>query len=393
MSKEDFDRFLALLGGFLKLDKKQRLMISDELRDHLEMRVEALVGAGVDEANAQQQALEEFGDAAGVAARFAFLSRMRTRRRIMKIASISMLVAIPVVIATILLWPETRNRGLNLPVASAQDENPVLKSDSDSSTGASTNSYASDAGSGKNDRPAGINQQLGVTTSNPQDLAAEAKLELDFSIKGGSLFQDLCEQITQSVGLQVILDESAKDTITRDSEIDENFSLYETSLRSALDLLLKKYDCTFTIQEGVLVILSIDKAEQERIVRMYDVSDIVEHCGASGLTFHKMKAGDGDGRFGSQAASATPFNSEKSGMSAGAGANAPPRQFVPNKPETVQSLVLAISEIVEPDSWEANGGTSRIVALGDRLVVSAPFGVNYKIKTFLQDLRANMQLK
>jgi hypothetical protein len=393
MSKEDFDRFLALLGGFLKLDKKQRLMISDELRDHLEMRVEALVGAGVDESNAQQQALEEFGDAAGVAARFAFLSQMRTRRRIMKIASISMLVAIPVVIATILFWPETRNRGLNLPVASAQDEDPVVKSENESSDAESADSQGSNILSGKNFRPTGVNQQLGVTTSNPEDLAAEAKLELPFSVDSGSIFQDVVENITQNVGLQVILDESAKDTITRDTEIEENFSLHEISLRSALDLLLKKYDCTFTIKDGMLVILSEDEAESEQIIRVYDVSDIVEHCGASGLTFHKMKAGDGDGRFGKQSTTTTSSTNDKVAMSAGGGGIGTPREFVPNKPETVQSLVLAVSEIVEPDSWEANGGSSRIVALGDRLVVSAPFGVNYKIKTFLQDLRANMQLK
>ena len=65
MSNEEFENYLALVSRLLRLNRSQREMIRNEMRDHLETRVEEMVDSGVDRKDAIRSALEEFGDAAG----------------------------------------------------------------------------------------------------------------------------------------------------------------------------------------------------------------------------------------------------------------------------------------------------------------------------------------
>ena len=70
MSNEEFENYLALVSKLLRLDRRQRDMIGNEMRDHMETRVEEMVESGVDRTEAVRCALEEFGDAAGLANQF-----------------------------------------------------------------------------------------------------------------------------------------------------------------------------------------------------------------------------------------------------------------------------------------------------------------------------------
>ena len=63
MSDREFDNYLSLLSGLLRLRGKQRDAIAEELRSHLEDRLEELVAQGVAREAAIQQTLAEFGDA------------------------------------------------------------------------------------------------------------------------------------------------------------------------------------------------------------------------------------------------------------------------------------------------------------------------------------------
>src|SRR6202008_3010532 len=66
MSDHEFNNYLTLLAGLLRLGDKQRRAIAEELRTHLEDRVEELLARGVSRDEAVQRALAEFGDAAGL---------------------------------------------------------------------------------------------------------------------------------------------------------------------------------------------------------------------------------------------------------------------------------------------------------------------------------------
>ena len=91
MQDDELDRFVSLLKGLLKLKAGQCDSIGDELRDHLESRVEELTEKGQSREAAIRTALEEFGDSARLAHAFVVVERHNQRRRFMRMASFSVL--------------------------------------------------------------------------------------------------------------------------------------------------------------------------------------------------------------------------------------------------------------------------------------------------------------
>ena len=81
MPAGEFDAYLRALGSLLRLRPAQRAELADEFRDHLETRLEELTAAGVPRAAAVEAALEEFGDAAGLASHFTVQFTALARRR------------------------------------------------------------------------------------------------------------------------------------------------------------------------------------------------------------------------------------------------------------------------------------------------------------------------
>lgn len=89
MPEREFELYLDLLGRLLKLSPEQKSAISDELRDHLEVRFEELVQSGQSRDDAIRQALGEFGDAAGLAVDFTKVSRKKIRRVIVRTTAVT----------------------------------------------------------------------------------------------------------------------------------------------------------------------------------------------------------------------------------------------------------------------------------------------------------------
>src|SRR5262245_1806993 len=105
MSDHEFNNYLMLLSGLLRLGEKQRRAIAEELRSHLEDRLEELLARGVPPEQAIGQALAEFGDAAGLAAQFASISRGRRRRWLMRAISFSAAAMVLIAAGLVLFWP------------------------------------------------------------------------------------------------------------------------------------------------------------------------------------------------------------------------------------------------------------------------------------------------
>ena len=81
MSEQEFDVYLNLIAKLLRLSDTQRQAISDELRDHMEARLEELMDQGLTKEDAIHAAIEEFGDAAGLADQFTTITKQHTLRR------------------------------------------------------------------------------------------------------------------------------------------------------------------------------------------------------------------------------------------------------------------------------------------------------------------------
>ena len=108
MSQQEFDNYLALLVRLLRIAPQQREQVAEEFRAHLEDRLDDLLARGISRDQAVSLALEEFGDAAGLAAQLAQISTIRKRRWYMKVSAFSVAGLAAAVLLAIALWPESQ---------------------------------------------------------------------------------------------------------------------------------------------------------------------------------------------------------------------------------------------------------------------------------------------
>lgn len=120
MSEQDFEMYLTLLAKTLRLSDKQRSAIANELRDHLEARLEELTSEGVGKHDAIKTALAEFGDASALANDFTTIGKHRNRRRIMQTAFGTIAAAAVVAFAVMTLTPNNYQGNPTQPMAGAQ---------------------------------------------------------------------------------------------------------------------------------------------------------------------------------------------------------------------------------------------------------------------------------
>src|SRR5882757_1476808 len=108
MPEQDFELYLSLLSRFLRLKYAQRDEIADELRDHLEARLEELAARGLSRDEAIRAALDEFGDAAELANHFTQVAHIRKRRLIMRVTFGTITALAASLLVATAFWPETR---------------------------------------------------------------------------------------------------------------------------------------------------------------------------------------------------------------------------------------------------------------------------------------------
>src|SRR6476660_811808 len=119
MSDREFENYLQLLRGLLRLNRDQSEAISAELRSHMEDRLEELLARGLPREEAIQQALAEFGDAAGLGNKFGAISLSRKRRWLMRLMTFSTAATLLIAASLITFWPG-RNAAPGVAIAAAQ---------------------------------------------------------------------------------------------------------------------------------------------------------------------------------------------------------------------------------------------------------------------------------
>ena len=120
MSQQEFDTYLSLLCRLLRIAPRQREQVAEEFRAHLEDRLEELLSRGLPREEAIKLALEEFGDAAGLAAQLVSIVQGRRKRWIMRIGTISVAGLAAAVLLGVAFWPEGAK--VKAPQAVAQTE-------------------------------------------------------------------------------------------------------------------------------------------------------------------------------------------------------------------------------------------------------------------------------
>ncbi len=327
MSELQFESYLRLLGRFLRLTPGQQAAIADELRDHLDARLDDLARAGVARDDAIRRALDEFGDAAQLADHFSRITRDRKKRLVMRCTLGTVVAAAAALVFGSALWPENARLAVAPAASVAEDLAPAEGSRS------SRNSESS--------RDRQVREKLESTTVDCQYL--ETPLVEVLTHLGEKLAVDLyAPQAEFEAELQ--------------SPITLHLKHTQPSARTVLELALRQAQLAYVVRDGIVMVCRPETALE---IRVY-------HCGGLQLPAVEQEGAPG-GSGGAVPAEAAPAAATR-------------------KLSGTESLQVLISEVVRPETWDAAGGSSQIRALDERLIVRASPETHREIEVLLEQL-------
>ena len=166
------------------------------------------------------------------------------------------------------------------------------------------------------------------TASTSADNRIFSTLEKKMSVKIESERLDkLLRRIATEHGIRVWLNTAELDFLGISAQTPISLELSSKRLRSVLSLLLEPLQLTFMVRNNVLEITSKGSAESAPLNRVYKIP--------------------------------MPISKD------------------------MDSLLNVVQQNVSPDTWLAAGGTSRVLPLGDLLIVSAPLTTHYDVQDLL----------
>jgi hypothetical protein len=372
MSEQEFENWLALLSGLLKLSPEQRQNISDELRSHLEERMEDLIDAGSSREEAIAAALAEFGDTAALAHHFTTIAHQK-RRRLMRYTygTIAAVTCAILVLAT--FWP--RPEGPVMPNVVAQSE-PTESAESDSAQ-----TTPSDSAQGDQVEAAHSN-----SFANRRE-KIEAKLEEPYGAI--EFFQmplrEAVADFSTQTGITVVYDpyligEQIDPDVPVDLELGANIISAKTLLNDFLIKATIGKDYGYVIRDGYVLITSLENTTE---VAVYNCRDLL----APAAVPNEMA-----GIMGGAAGMAEGYGGEMGyEMMHESGAMGP---AMPPPTASDQHLMRVIINTVAPESWivsgkpvSPEGGTGSIDAINGMIVIKHTREVHEEVQELLKLLR------
>ena len=99
-----------------------------------------------------------------------------------------------------------------------------------------------------------------------------AKVDLDFT---DTPLQEVIEYLKDYSQIEIVFDTRALGEVGIDTSTPMTKSLHNLPLRSALNLMFKEHSLTWTIQDDVLLITTLEEEDLCLSTKVYDVSDLV----------------------------------------------------------------------------------------------------------------------
>lgn len=393
MSNHEFDNYLKLISKLLQLNSSQQQAIGNELRDHLQSRVADMVEEGIPEQEAFGLAIEEFGDAAAMAKNFQFVSQLRKRRWVMRFATLSVAGLFLVAVLTMAMWPSGARFGTP-DMALAQAE---TKEESVENIPAGPSSVAV--------RNAEIDRKLQTLGNFEYDEISWSEIE---------------DHLETEYEMNILLDQSAiDDTITPDEPI--SIDLRNVPLGHALALMLRKKNATYFVNNGVLVIISLDDASDQRHfeLKMFDCRELLEKM-ESAQSSTAWDNSNGLSNSGEQSRGAAPIlqpiaaavvssedakseaetsnshtkaddQTESAAMTTTTTTTtAAQKSAAPQPPQPADMLVSLVQTMIDSDSWTPSGGAGTARVVSGILIINQTASGCEKVARLMQDL--NYQL-
>jgi hypothetical protein len=395
MPEQDFELYLSLLSRFLRLKSAQRGEIADELRDHLEARLEELAARGLSHDEAIRTALDEFGDAAELAKHFTQVAHTRKRRLIMRVTFGTVTALAASLLVATAFWPETRQ--VPVPQRAMAQESPAANQPKRKAEPAIA---ATD--DGRADVEAKLSKPIG---------------DLPNELSNNIVFTQWIDFLGQLLDVDILLDRIAigEADIDLNSIVDLHIKRTKLTGRTALDLLLEPLKLSYTIRDGLIMVTTAEKANQ---IQVYNIRDLLpnsnEYLSANGAAGSPTAPAPADGHGNGQASAPAPAKTMTSamggrggmggggmggmgmgaaggmgGMLMGGGMGGMGRVF-----GKTDSLAQLIATTIDPESWEFGGGegTGSVVQYHELLVVKNSQLVHGKIKALLEMMRTSAGL-
>ncbi len=383
MSPDEFRDYLRLLTSLLRLSRHQQAAIAEELRSHLEARFDDLIQQGIDPQQAVSTALAEFGDAAALAAELSAISRLKNRRRIMRLTTGSLIATLLIAMAAVALWPDRAGNWRSKTVQAQQTEPVESKTEPTAE----------------------------LKPADPNEIVwRQLEQEIDVEVIDVPL-EDAVASLSKQNHFQFYFDRASLENEGIDvREALVNLSLKNIPLRMALRLILDPHDLSYTLDHGVVIITTQEAVHRKYLhVRVYGVGDLVERRpapsddGASESAPPKSRAKATDqSRSGAAGASTMYVQYDgnmgfRGGLGGGLGGTmgvpAGPRGVIADgAPYDISDLADVILLTIDPESWEEYGvGFARICQFRDTLIISQTVQNHRKIEKLLNDLRQAVQ--
>ena len=325
MSQQEFDSYLALLCRLLRIAPQQREQVAEEFRTHMEDRLEELLAAGLSREVAIQQAIGEFGDAAGLAAQLLKIQQGRRKRWIMRISAASVLCAVLAGLLCLALLPE-------------HQQVPVIAS-------ARAQQAAGEIVSPAAETP---EERIEKALSRP----------IDLTVKEQPL-KDVIGLLQEMAKVPVLLEVKKLEEAAINMETPVSFDVKGISLKSGLRLMLRPLGLTYVIEDEVVQITTPEDAGSRQNVRVYDCRELLNLPDTKKAAARAPR--EALGGFGPPA---NPVANPPAGAApAPTGAVPPPRR------ELTDNLVGVVMATVSPDSWDEVGGPGNAQEYKGMLVV------------------------
>lgn len=360
MTDPEFESYLSLLGGLLRLSARQREGIRRELRDHLEASVEAQLERGVPRDLAVRQALEEFGDAAELAARF---SALRPKRWMMKGSLLAACVSVAFLsIQNFMSQPGSGERGATTAARATPQRDTAGRE--------SAGSAADEA----------------IRASLRKLLERVDMTEMPLS----EVFDYIASVTKANVHVQWSLLESQG--VARDTPV--TVKLANVSAERVLRLVLDEFADTrlgYDVLDGVVIVSTAEALLRDFETRVYDVYGILcpneSDPGDRGARFGQRAARPQPGGSGGMLGAATDPSATSGGTAIGGEHRNEPRPTAGPADERSERLLDVIRGATGQELWEAGGGAGYLEQFDGMLVVRHSRSVQNAVASLLDGLR------
>jgi hypothetical protein len=255
MSSQEFDTYLSLLCRLLRIAPQQREQVAEEFRAHMEDRLEELLSRGMPREEAIKLALEEFGDAAGLAAQLVSIVQGRRKRWIMRIGTVSVVGLAAAVLLGVAFWPEGGKVKVLQAVAQTE-EKPAA--------------------------PGGGPAGGGGVPAKPEaraDQSIEQKLAKRIDAEYAEVpFKETLEDLQQRTEIQIYLNRKTLSSSDISLDTPISISLKNVRVDTVLDLVLEQagdQQLAYVERDGILIISTSDALSGASEVKVYNCRDLL----------------------------------------------------------------------------------------------------------------------